>query len=239
MHVRHTLIGAALLAGTMAAFGGQQLTGHAAALGGEATLRPTNSTNTGFAGYVAAPTGISAASAKFVLPTITCPNSTGNYGVAPGVFLSGTSVFTGGGVEAACSAGVVSYTVAIILNGTETKSFAGTPGDTYSVSVSETTTASKVTVKDVTHVASKTSTGAGGAVTQTQLGDDSIDFNGVQGGVPTFTSNAFKAGKIDAGTVGAASPTAFNMVNSSNVVLILTGALNTTGNGWKETFKHN
>jgi hypothetical protein len=236
----YRLAGVALATGALSIFGTPWLTGHAATGKGVSSARVTaNATSTSYAGYVAAPSGVSSASTKVVVPAITCPDSKNDYGIAPGAFLAGTSDFTGADVEEVCTTGSITYTVALVINSAETKSFAATPGNTYSISVSETASASSVSVKDLTTKKSVSSKGAGGSVTEAFIIDDAIDFGTTEVGVPTFTNHSFSAATIDHAAVSNAAPTAYNRVNSSNVVQIVTGPLNKAGNGWKETFAHN
>jgi hypothetical protein len=227
-----SIIGAMATIGFLSAPG---LVGRAA--GSSVTLAqiPGNSSSTSFAGYVTRPAGLSKVSAVFVIPRVTCGAS--DQGVAPGIFLAGTTAFSGVATLAVCHSGAASYTVAIIINNVESHVLTISGGDKVKGSVSETASRTSVSFKDVTTGVSKAATGSGGAVTEALLGDDSVLVNSVQVPVPTFRTNAFTSCLVGTAALGSTSPVAFNMKTSGGVLQIVTSAL-TGGNAFTETFKH-
>lgn len=208
-----------------------------AALGGVSLARiASNSSSTSFAGYVSSPAGVSKVSADFTVPKITCGAS--NQGIGPAIFLAGTSVFSGVGAEAVCSSGSASYTVAIVINNTESHVLSISGGDRVKASLSETASKTSVSFKDLTTGVSKSATGSGGSVTEALLGDDAVVIGGSQVPVPTFKKTAFSACLVGAVALGSTSPVAYNMKTSGGILQVRTSAL-TGGNAFKETFKHN
>jgi hypothetical protein len=195
----------------------------------------SNSSSHTFAGYITAPAGVSKVSAVFTIPTVTCGSS--NQGIAPGLFLAGTSAFSGVATLAACQGGHASYTVAIIINSVESHVLSIAGGNKVKGSVSVTASKTSVSFKDLTTGVSKSATGAGGAVSEALLGDDGVDFNHVQVPVPTFKTNAFTSCLVGTAALGSTSPIAYNMTTTGGVLQVLTSAL-TGGNAFIETFKH-
>jgi hypothetical protein len=56
--------------------------------------------------------------------------------------------------------------------------------------------------------------------------------------IPKFGTAMFTGASLSGKTPKAASAVQYDLVNSQGTVLIQTGSLNKTGNGWAETFKH-
>jgi Peptidase A4 family len=220
---------------TIAFLSAPGLVGRAAAGGVSLADIPTNSSSTAFAGYVTRPAGLSKVSGVFTIPKVTCGAS--DQGIAPGIFLAGTSVFSGVGTLAVCHSGVASYTVAIIINNIESHVLSISGGDKVKGSVTETASKTSVSFKDLTTGASKSATGSGGGVTEALLIDDSVLVNHVQVPVPTFRTNAFTSCLVGTAALGSTSPVAYNMKTSGGVLQVVTSAL-TGGNAFIETFKH-
>jgi hypothetical protein len=107
---------------------------------------------------------------------------------------------------------------------------------TATVSVSG--TATKATLKDVTQAKSVSKTGVGGTPGEVLDGITNVpSMAGTPLPIPKFAPVTFSAAKLDGKTPKAAGAVALNLVKGKTVQ-ILTGALNATGNGWTETFKH-
>jgi hypothetical protein len=56
--------------------------------------------------------------------------------------------------------------------------------------------------------------------------------------IPNFGTATFRSAKVDGKTPEAARASAYNMRTSGRVLQIATSALNTSGDGWSEIFKH-
>jgi Peptidase A4 family len=227
-----TIIGAIATVGFLSAPG---FVGRAAGSGVSLAHIPSNSSSKTFAGYITKPAGLSKVSAVFTIPKVTCGST--DQGIAPGIFLAGTSVFSGVATLAVCHAGVASYTVAIIINNAESHVLSISGGDKVKGSVSETSSRTSVSFKDLTTGAAKSATGLGGSVTEALLGDDSVLVNAVQVPVPTFRTNAFTSCLVGTAALGSTSPLAYDMKTGGGVLQVLTGAL-TGGNAFIETYKH-
>ena len=199
-----------------------------------------NSANPDFAGY-GAQGGFKTASANFVVPHIGCPK-TGNYQVIPLVALGGSTGGSAAGVDARCVAGTAHYPALFIVNNADTfvpMKISG--GDKMFALVKVSTTGTVVTLKDLTHPASKTFTGPGTSITVALIGDS----NCVQGKmgcpleqVPAFTTNAFSNVLLNGANLSQFAPTAFDMVSSGGVLQVQTSPLATNGKGFTESFKH-
>jgi hypothetical protein len=102
------------------------------------------------AGYAVTPSTLISAKATIKVPLITCKPS-GNSGIAPGVYLIGYfSSYSGVYVFPYCENGRVICDAGITINGAQTIPFTVKPGDTMVVSISETTSKTSATVRDVT-----------------------------------------------------------------------------------------
>jgi len=188
------------------------------------------------AGYVlrAAPAS-STASATFKVPKLSCTATTTGVG-------AGASIVTSSGVAAAsiavlaCFLGSPLYTVAVEV-GSNSPASTITPkaGDTISVKVSSSAASSRATITDVTQNKSQSVSGGGHKNAKTVLG---MAADSAQVPVSNFGTVRFSAGRIDGKAVRASGAIAVDMANGANVLQVLTGALNSTGAGWSETFKH-
>jgi hypothetical protein len=127
----------------------------------------------------------------------------------------------------------------VVVNGTATQArYTPAPGNKLAFSVTESATASKAVIKDVTLGKSLAKSGTGASNSQVMNGIDSLVNGTAQLPVPKFGRATFSAGKMDGKTVKAAGAIAVDMQTAAKVLQIHTGVLNTTGNGWIELFKH-
>jgi hypothetical protein len=202
-----------------------------------APAAPANGGRSNFAGYQASPGHLNSASTAFTVPVLSCPRR-GVVGITPEVQLANSSKFSGGGVFAVCQGGGSQYfAFAVIKNSQTNLSMPIRSGDQMTVSASETSSGTSVTVTDLTHRASKTTTGPGGAVTSTAIGDGGVLSNGVLVGVPPFGKLAFSQCYVNGASLGSTAPTAFDRVKGTTLQ-IKTAPLNALGNKFTTTFKH-
>ncbi|HWC34752.1 MAG TPA: G1 family glutamic endopeptidase [Mycobacteriales bacterium] len=165
-----------------------------------------------FAGYeVSKPNAhIKYVTATFVVPTITCDHKFG--GVGPSVLVysninqqTGTHRTSGGGVGVACENGNPFYQSVFIVND---KTVQGglvtfTPGDVVVVSVKVTSAQTKVTIDDTTTSVSRSHVGAGKIASQTFIGDNSVNVDGVAGPLDPFTKTQVTNVQIDNQPLGS------------------------------------
>lgn len=168
-----------------------------------------------FAGYeVSKPKKhIKNVSATFVVPTITCQHKFG--GVGPSVLVysnvnsaTGTHRTSGGGIGVACENGNAFYQSVFIVNDKTVQSGLITlsPGDVVVVSVAVTLSGTNVTIDDTTTDVSKSHTGAGKVATQTFIGDNSVNVDGVSGKLNPFTKTHVTNVVIDDSPLGSNHP---------------------------------
>lgn len=205
----------------------------------------TSSSND-LAGYLkSSPPASASAAVRFRVPTITCSGSAPISELLDGAAVVGLTLVTpkttAGEVIEKCQGTSASYSAVVDVAGTgRSASFTPAPGDVISVAASMSASASSVTIKDVT--TKKSDHATGGGTTNTDVFDGlTVGFNSSNNPypIPTFSSVSFSGAKIDGATVAASGATAYNLVNSSNMLQIKTGALGTLGNAWKATFEHN
>ena len=224
-----------------------------------ADAAPLNTSSTTQAGYalMSSLPATTSTTATFVVPKVTnCTASSPTSTVAADAqVMTGTGeasgyLLIGCNYPTKATGPGVSYSAGdyILNNGTTTTgnlSTAPKAGDTLLVTVSVTATKSTVTVKDVTtSISVMKSHATTGAATEVFDGISNVPVNPTNGctgtgacPVPHFGTMTFSAAKEDGKTPKAARATALNLVKGTTVQ-ILTGALNSTGNGWTETFKH-
>jgi hypothetical protein len=160
--------------------------------------------------------------------------------VKVGATSTASAAFVVMGCNTATATPGVTYSAGAYVNGkVATKTLTPKAGDVMTATVSESKTATTVTIKDVTQVKSVTAKGTGG--TPLEVLDGMTNIPGTTAGtffpIPNFGKVMFKSALLDGKTPKAAGAIAFNLVKGTTVQ-ILTGALNTTGNGWTATFKH-
>jgi hypothetical protein len=135
-------------------------------------------------------------------------------------------------VAVKCESGKPVYFPALILNGVWTpyRSSPFAAGDDIDLSASVTTTATTVTVKDVTKNITQTLTGAGASPRRAWIGDLGYYSNkGVLLGVPNFGKLKFYHCQIDGTTLQSWNPQQWQRVNAKGVVQIATGPFSPPG----------
>ena len=204
-----------------------------------------NGTSPGAAGYVITTAPASAnGKVKITVPSITgcTPSSTVTSGIAIGAFVFTSTSASAAFVEAVCYSGAPAYAGVLVVNGVQTviTTFAPKPGATVTLKVSESATATKVKLTDVTTGKTQSASGTGGTNVDVFEGVDALDNSstGAQLPNPDFSTITCSGGKIDSVTVGAAGASGINEQTSGGTLQILTGALNAGGNGWTETYEH-
>lgn len=191
------------------------------------------------AGYRAEPSGgISSASADFTVPIITCPSSS-SFGVWPGLFVGNPRLAYGGGVQATCSSGSPVYEADLFIGTSgNIDAFSVAGGDKMSVEATITTStgAVTITIEDLTHPASKSSSCLSSCETiiEAWLGDFHVTSVAA---VPTFTSNAFTDALVNGDKLGSLTPKKFSL-SYGGVVQVAPSAISKTEN-FTSTFKHN
>jgi hypothetical protein len=195
--------------------------------------------STGFAGYAATPATRASLKATIKIPSIACAAS-GETGIGPGVWLTGlASSLSGAAGLLFCENGQATYDAAVAVNGTQTIPFSVKPGDTLVVSVSETTSKTSATIRDVTTGQGKTVSGTGNDKTQALVGDSGVYFSGVPGpvaGVPRFKSYPVSSVSVGGQALGSVHPVRVERVKGTIVQLVPTAI--TGGNAFKIVFKH-
>jgi hypothetical protein len=174
--------------------------------------------STTFAGYeVSKPNAhIKHVTATFVVPTITCENNFG--GVGPSVLVysnvnprTGAHRTSGGGIGVACENGSPLYQSVFILNDKTVApgeiTFA--PGDVVIVTVDVTRTASRVTINDETTSTSREHSGSGKVASETFIGDNSVNVDGVSAKLDPFTRTHVTNVLVDNRPLGESHPTRF------------------------------
>jgi Peptidase A4 family len=147
--------------------------------------------STVFAGYDVARQGsLTSASARFVVPRITCRRR--ESGVGPSVVLvNRRGTFSGAGVGVICQHGKPHYQAISVIAASPTDSFALAAADHVSVSVRVTKSRATVTIRDLTTAAHRTMHGKGGLMGFAELGVQSISQ-----GARTFAIDPFTATRI-------------------------------------------
>ncbi|HVT65344.1 MAG TPA: G1 family glutamic endopeptidase [Mycobacteriales bacterium] len=193
-----------------------------------------------FAGYeVSKPKAhLKEVTATFVVPKITCEDQFG--GVGPSVLVysnvnphTGTHRTSGGGIGVACENGQPFYQSVFIVNDkTRDGGLIGfDPGDVVVVTVSVDRGGSDVTIEDVTTNKSTTHTGAGKVASQTFIGDNSVNVDGVSGPLDPFTKTHVSNVLIDNQPLGSSHPHRYTWVRNGRTLVsasALTAAENFT-----------
>jgi len=192
------------------------------------------------AGYIvgaASLTTTQSAGETFAVPAVTCAKKESGIAVASLLFTKKS--VTGAGVFVECDKKTAGYFAVLVINGVSTEaSFTPAPGDSVTISTSESTTASSASLTDTTQA--KTATASGKGNKKLEAAFDGIDslVNSSTGAtlpVPDFGTASITAGSLEGGTVAASGAEAINM-ETTTVLQITTGALNAGGNAWTETF---
>ena len=166
-----------------------------------------------FAGYSTG-AGTDVVKATIKVPQATCSSSSGLYFFSPGVYVLGPSGVTGGGLNVTCDGGSLTYQAQVDINsGPQDVLFTINPGDTITVTASETVAGATVTVKDLTSKASGTDTGAGDGVTSTLVGAYASP------PIPTFTKASFSKVTVGSTGLGSNNPVELEMVSGTLVLM--------------------
>jgi hypothetical protein len=198
-----------------------------------------------FAGYVVSKPSahIKNVTATFEVPSITCEHELG--GVGPSVLLyskvnprTGSHRTSGGGIGVACQNGAAFYQSVFIVND---KTVEGglvtfTPGDVVVVSVRVTRAASTVTIEDTTTGVSRSHTGHGKVASQSFIGDNAVNVDGVRGELNPFTKTRVTRVRIDGTPLGENHPDRFVWVRGGST-LVATSRL-TAGENFTLTFRN-
>jgi hypothetical protein len=216
-------------------------------LGVPAAQAAPNVQLTTFAGYglAAVPASVTA-SMSFKVPTVTgCTATNSEVAIGAGdVSGTGTAAkVSGAAVAVGCKSGKAFYEAVLTINNKTTLEGAVSAGDTIMASGSMSATKVSVSVKDTTHALSKSASGTGSKPTDVADGMTAVP---VATGstkllpIPKFGTVGITSALLDGKTPKADSAIAVNMATAATggTVKILTGALNGTGNGWTETWKH-
>jgi len=185
---------------------------------------------------------------QFTVPTVSCASAP-NSGLAFGVSLinESTNEPFGAGVVALCSGGTPTYHA--MFNQGSFITFTGftpAPGDIILATAKaalSTTTVLTMTVQDVTQNQTQSHhqcCASIGAFPYAFWGVTTVSAkdNGAPLPVPTFTSVRFTDSSLTGATVSASGGIPYNL-KESTVVDIRTGALNSIGRAFSETFKDN
>ncbi len=207
-----------------------------------ATLSASNSRSNVFAGFDVKPTAgaITSAVGTFSVPSITC--TAANTALSLNVFVLNTGLnLSGGTLEIVCKSGAMQSAMGAFVNGTISPAFpmAVVPGHLIRMRVSETVTRTTVVVTDLTTTVSKTVSGSGGTMTDSQIGDARIgDSHGHPLGVPSFGKVPFTAVTVNGLPLNSASlaASAVNMVKGTTTDIVTTSLVN--GNRFSLAFKH-
>jgi hypothetical protein len=201
-----------------------------------------NPQSTAFGGYTEKPAASLTAGAGFKVPALTCTTTLA--GVAVGAFIFNsvnTKALTGASVWVTCQKGLAVYYGALEANGKKASTtFIPKAGDAIAVSVAQSTTGSKASLRDMTQAKSQSLSGTGTSNSVDLVGVDSIlTTTSAQAPVPSFGAISYASATESGTTLAAGKAVAVDMANASKVVQILTGPLNVaTGNRFTETFKH-
>ena len=125
----------------------------------------------------------------------------------------------------------------LAASGTSAAPFSVRPGDTITVSATDTTSASSATITDKTTKATDTIKGAGDGATAAYAGTDGVETNGtIRDGIPRFTSVAFTSVSVGGRSLASVKPSEVERVNGKTVQLLPTAM--TGGTAFKVVFKH-
>jgi hypothetical protein len=185
-----------------------------------------------FAGYVVPP-GFTSAQATFKVPKLTC--DTFSTALTPDIDLIGPEGLDSEvGAFAQCGGQWITY---FYINGHQTNSISVTPGDTITVTASETLKLTELKIKDNTTGATNALSGTGGAVTNILIGDEAL--NGPYNNIPPsrFTIEPFSKVTVGGKSLGSVNATPANWVNGKTTWLS-TGAIQ-GGNAFTIKFLHN
>jgi hypothetical protein len=192
--------------------------------------------NSNFAGYLttSAPNSIQAA---FRVPSLLCPAS-GSFETAAGAEVQGpigSSVsFENADLYMFCNNGTPSYSGSFVYGTSSaptTTSWTFTPHPLDKIKLKITTGATFTEVaKDVTHPATSTVSGV-----CTACGGSEANVSMDIGPVTPFGSLTWKNVRVDGGTLASSTPTAYQDVNGSDV-LITTSPISTGGTSFTNTF---
>jgi hypothetical protein len=191
-----------------------------------------------FAGYYGSGPNPQKVSATFVMPSFTC-TATQQFAIT--AQLDGTSDNTvSSAITVACDGPGIKarYDASVCVSGAPgcQSTLKVVPGNEVEISLSETSTKSKSTMKDETTGKSESVSGGGGTISSAFVGDSA---NG-SSTIPTFTSVKFTEISVNGEALGEEEPSsAGNMTDASGTTLVKTGALNQAGNSFKTTFENN
>ncbi|HVV76165.1 MAG TPA: G1 family glutamic endopeptidase [Mycobacteriales bacterium] len=181
--------------------------------------------------------------ATFVVPTITCDHKFG--GVGPSVLVysnvnskTGTHRTSGGGIGVACENGNAFYQSVFIVNDRTVQGGLITlsPGDVVVVSVKVDTKITRVTIDDSTTNVSKTHVGAGKSGSETFIGDNSVNVDGVNGKLNPFTKTHVTNVLIDNKPLADNHPHRYVWVKGSRT--LVTASPLTAGQNFNLTFRN-
>jgi hypothetical protein len=198
-----------------------------------------------FAGYeVSKPNAhIKNVTATFVVPTITCEHTFG--GVGPSVLVysninsrTGTHRTSGGGVGVACENGNAFYQSVFIVNDKTVQAGLITlsPGDVVVVTVSVKPAGTRVTIDDETTSVSKTHVGAGKVGSETFIGDNSVNVDGVNGQLNPFTKTHVTNVLVDNTPLGSSHPHRYIWVRHGTT--LVTASPLSAGENFNLTFRN-
>jgi hypothetical protein len=193
------------------------------------------------AGYVlSSPPASASAKDEFTVPTLTCPGG--------GIDVFGAFVFapngskTGAGLVGFCDGPnhTPSWSATLFYDGGgQSFPFNSDAGDTIVAKVSESASGGEISLRDVT-LGKARNIATPGAVNASLLVGMANDNESSSPPAPIlpFSNVTFSSITIDKTSVSRAGAQACNMVNSSGVLQVMAGPLNSTGNGFTDYFKH-
>jgi hypothetical protein len=192
------------------------------------------------AGYAATPSKLISARATIKIPSITCASS-GDSGIAPGVYLyGGYGAYSGAFASEFCQGGQVTYDADITINGAQTTVFAVKPGNTLVVSISQTVGQTSATIRDVTTGRHTSLSGATSDKTEVLVGDGGEFFGGLSlsqlGGVPRFKGYPISSVSVGGQALGSVHPVRVERFKRSTLQLLPTTI--TAGHSFTMEFKH-
>ena len=208
---------------------------------GVSPLTPGNATSLGQAGYfVTSPPASASASDKFKVPKVDCTSTTSAMALGSVVFTAGAT--TAAEIYIQCASGTPSYQAVVVANGVKKPAtFTPKVGDVVVASASESASAAKAELRDVTKAQDLTSSvKTGGTISYVLDGVDTLlEPDGTtKFPLPHFGPIRFTAGKEDKATVAAAGAVPVDLETTTGILKIHTTALDPTGTSWQETFEH-
>ena len=193
-----------------------------------------------FAGYEFNSSKVTTASARFVIPTVTC--SGGNSGIGPGLFVVTTKrMLVGAGLIVSCQGALVRYQMATDIGSNEQSGAIVEPEDVVFVQVHLSSRGSSVVIRDITANASHGQSGKGGRSSYVAVGDAAILNYQVQLGVDRFTPVTFTNVVIQGKALARWHPYAIERYRGSAshpIVQIRPGKLSHAGQSFKLSFIH-